>query len=402
MSVVPMPGLFPLDYVRPSAAEFFAGIGLVRLGLERSGFNVVWSNDIDPDKHDMYTKHFGTASDEIDHEFVFGDVADVKADEMPDVDLAWASFPCTDLSLAGNRNGLAGKHSGTFWNFVTIIAEMGNRKPAMVVLENVSGFATSRSGGDLKAAVSAINSLGYSVDVLVIDALRFVPQSRPRLFVVGVQNPGSDHSGEGHPFRPAWLNSLYLDKNLEMHKADIPNPPDIRTTGLRSVLENVSLDDLRWWDERRVAAFLGSLSDKQAGRLAELKKGRRVAYRTAYRRTRDGIPRWEIRDTEVAGCLRTARGGSSKQALVRVANGKVRIRWMTSHEYAALMGAPEYKLKGLRDNQVLFGFGDAVVVDVVEWLGNHYLMPLMKLHEDTAINAAHRGRRYDDARNDVG
>jgi DNA (cytosine-5)-methyltransferase 1 len=49
---------------------------------------------------------------------------------------------------------------------------------------------------------------------------------------------------------------------------------------------------------------------------------------------------------------------------------------MTSKEYAALMGAPGYNIDNLRTNQALFGFGDAVVVDVVEWLGENYLMPL--------------------------
>lgn len=303
---------------------------------------------------------------------------------MPDVDLAWASFPCTDLSLAGNRDGLDGKHSGTFWHFMKIISGMKARKPPMIALENVSGFATSRSGGDLRAAILALNGLGYSVDVLVIDAVRFVPQSRPRMFILGVQNPDPDASGDKHPLRPAWLDALYGDDTLNMHKADLPTPPEPQTTGLHSIVASVALDDPRWWDEERTGRFIESLSEKQAARLEELKKSRTVTYRTAYRRTRDGIPRWEIRSDEIAGCLRTARGGSSKQALVRVSNNKVRVRWMVSREYASLMGARDYKLDGLRDSQALFGFGDAVVVNVVEWLGNHYLIPLMKRHETQA------------------
>ncbi|NUT47702.1 MAG: DNA (cytosine-5-)-methyltransferase [Saccharothrix sp.] len=379
MHDVPLPGLFDLEDPRPTAAEFFAGIGLVRIGLERAGFRVTWSNDIDPDKHDMYTKHFGE-SDVAGHKFVPGDIAEVQAEDLPDVDLAWASFPCTDLSVAGNRDGLDGKHSGTFWRFMDIMKAKGDRKPAMVAIENVSGFATSRSGADLQAAIKALNALDYSVDVLVIDALRFVPQSRPRMFLIGVQNPDTDTPVEPHPLRPTWLDALY-QTDLRMHKAVLPTPPEMRTTGLKTIVEHFPDDHPRWWDEKRTADFVNSLSDKQAARLSDLKALRRVVLRTAYRRTRDGIPRWEIRNDEVAGCLRTARGGSSKQALVRIAKGKVRVRWMTSREYASLMGAEEYKLDGLRDNQALFGFGDAVVVDVVEWLGNHYLMPLIKRHE---------------------
>ncbi|MGH3234842.1 MAG: hypothetical protein ACRDOH_16630, partial [Streptosporangiaceae bacterium] len=81
---------------------------------------------------------------------------------------------------------------------------------------------------------------------------------------------------------------------------------------------------------------------------------------------------------DVSGCLRTARGGSSKQALVKVGGGNVRIRWMTPREYARLMGAQGYRLDGLRRNQALFGFGDAVCVPVVAWLAGHYLMPLIR------------------------
>jgi DNA (cytosine-5)-methyltransferase 1 len=87
---------------------------------------------------------------------------------------------------------------------------------------------------------------------------------------------------------------------------------------------------------------------------------------------------WEIRPDDVAGCLRTARGGSSKQAVVQAGHGQVRVRWMTPREYARLMGAPEYRLDGLRRNQALFGFGDAVCVPVVTWLASHYLMPLLR------------------------
>jgi DNA (cytosine-5)-methyltransferase 1 len=361
---------------RPVAAEFFAGIGLVRIGLEQAGFRVAWSNDIDKDKRDMYTKHFGE-SDGTSHELNPNDIAQVTATDIPKISLAWASFPCTDLSLAGNRDGLAGKHSGTFWHFIDIMKNMGEKKPPMIALENVSGFATSRSGEDLRAAITALNNLGYYVDVLVIDAVRFVPQSRPRMFLVCLQNPPEDESDEPHPLRPSWLDPLYKDDDLLTHRAKLPQPPEMRTTGLEEIVDKtVPLNDPSWWDERRTSAFLESLTEVQKLRLATIKKSRKLTYRTAYRRTRDGIPRWEIRNDSIAGCLRTARGGSSKQALVRIQGSKVMIRWMTSKEYAALMGAPGYNIDNLRTNQALFGFGDAVVVDVVEWLGENYLMPL--------------------------
>lgn len=88
-------------------AEFFAGIGLVRLGLERSGWTCAFANDIDPKKLEMYRALFPDA----DEHFSLGDIRQVEARNLPEVDLATASFPCTDLSLAGGRAGLAGEHS---------------------------------------------------------------------------------------------------------------------------------------------------------------------------------------------------------------------------------------------------------------------------------------------------
>jgi DNA (cytosine-5)-methyltransferase 1 len=143
-------------------------------------------------------------------------------------------------------------------------------------------------------------------------------------------------------------------------------------------VEKIPARDERWWDEKRTAAFVGSLSPIQMERLKTLRAARTVSYRTAYRRTRAGIAVWEIRPDDVSGCLRTARGGSSKQALVQVGRDKIRARWMTPLEYARLMGAGEYRLEGLRPNQALFGFGDAVCVPAVSWLAENYLMPLVR------------------------
>jgi DNA (cytosine-5)-methyltransferase 1 len=92
-------------------AEFFADIGLMRLGLERRGWSLAFANDIDPRKQAMYQGHFA----DKDHAFVTGDVHDLRAEQIPAVALATASFPCNDLSLAGARGGLNGRESSAFW-----------------------------------------------------------------------------------------------------------------------------------------------------------------------------------------------------------------------------------------------------------------------------------------------
>lgn len=359
---------------QPRVLEFFAGVGLARLGLERAGFRVVWSNDYEPDKLAMYQSHF---ADGPEHTYVLGDVGDVKADELPrDVQLAWASSPCTDLSLAGSRTGLAGRESSAFWLWIRLLRELKADAPEAVVLENVTGLATSHGGDDLRAAIRGLNDLDYSVDVLALDARRFLPQSRPRLFLVGAKNPPASTSASSE-LRPDWAENFYGDASLVMHRAPLPAPPACLTSGLGDYVEDLPLEDDRWWDAARTEAFLRSLSPMQRDRLNELQTGPGVKHRTAYRRTRHGVAVWEVRADDISGCLRTARGGSSKQAVVRLGDGRVHVRWMTQVEYARLMGAGDFNLEGARTNQALFAFGDAVAVPAVEWLAKEYLMPLL-------------------------
>lgn len=362
---------------KPKAMEFFAGIGLARMGLERAGFDIAWANDYEPDKRAMYTEHFGD-SDSGTHTFHLGDIGKVKASDLPtDANLAWASSPCTDLSLAGGRAGLDGSESGTFWHFVRLLKEMDDNRPPVVVLENVTGLATSHGGDDLCAAIRAFNGLGYSVDVLALDTRRFLPQSRPRMFVVGVLTPPVDTPEPHSELRPDYLQWVFGDPELRTHRAPLPTPPAPRLSGLGKLVEDMAVTDERWWNEARTQAFVESLSPMQRARVVELKRTSGVKYRTAYRRTRQGVAVWEVRPDDISGCLRTARGGSSKQAVVRLGNKRLQVRWMTPVEYARLMGAPNYALEGARTNQALFGFGDAVAVPVVAWLGKHYLMPLV-------------------------
>lgn len=369
----------PISSARPKVVEFFAGIGLARIGLEQAGFRVTWANDYEADKQTMYQAHFNDEKRGNDHTFVLGDVFKIDRSTLPrDATLAWGSSPCTDLSLAGSRGGIRAGESNAFWGFIEALESLGNDRPPVVVLENVVGLATSRGGDDLAAAIRSFNDLGYSVDVLALDARRFIPQSRPRLFLVGAQNPPEEAATLNSELRPDYLSWVFSDPSLRTHRAELPTPPAARTAGLDAEIETMGAADERWWDAERSAAFLKSLSAVQSERLSALRRKSGVTYRTAYRRTRNGVATWEIRPDDISGCLRTARGGSSKQAVVKVGNKRVQVRWMTPLEYARLMGAGDYNLEGARTNQALFAFGDAVAVPAVAWLGEKYLMPLAK------------------------
>lgn len=371
----------PLPSIR--AAEFFAGMGLVRAALEPSGFQVVFANDIEPVKHKLYRANFD------DEHFRLGDVREITGADVPDVHLATASFPCTDLSLAGNRAGLRGSESSMFWEFARVLDEMGERRPQSVLLENVLGFATSHGGRDLEAAVNELNRLGYSCDLFVADAKWFVPQSRPRMFIVGLAEPPEDADAWGpSPLRPEWIWRFKFEHPealLHAYPLSVPlgNPPQ-----LTDVVERLSPEDDRWWDSERATRFLESLSPSQAERLQIMLSNEDLTWRTAYRRTRSGVAVWEIRPDDIAGCLRTARGGSSKQAVVEAGRGEVRVRWMTPREYARLQGADDLVLEAVTPTQAQFGLGDAVCVPVVRWIAESYLARVLARQPiPSAVNA---------------
>ncbi|MDA1215987.1 MAG: DNA cytosine methyltransferase [Chloroflexi bacterium] len=99
----------------PRVAEFFAGVGLVRMALEQEGCEIVFANDISPLKKQIYAANFDSS------DYLCRDIKEVTGNDVPDVDLATASFPCTDLSFAGNRAGLKGQESGLLHEFLRII-----------------------------------------------------------------------------------------------------------------------------------------------------------------------------------------------------------------------------------------------------------------------------------------
>ncbi|MCQ3810406.1 MAG: DNA cytosine methyltransferase [Acidimicrobiia bacterium] len=364
-------GHFVHSHRRLAAAEFFAGIGLVRAGVERAGIDVVWANDVEPVKQAVYASNFDAAH------YVLGDVRDVQGCLVPSVDVATASFPCVDLSLAGYRRGLEGEQSGLIFEFSRVLREMGERVPPVVMIENVPSFVSSRGGEDLRASIAELNQLGYFCDVLTVDASWFVPQSRPRLFIIGTLEPlGGAASGMAGPLRSESV-AAFVRANQDLMLQELPVPIPLRTDRrLGDVVVRLDASDERWWDGKRFGKFIGSLSPLHQDRLALLGQDGITQWRTAYRRTRNGIPVWEIRSDDISGCLRTARGGSSRQAVVEVSPNGVRARWMMPREYARLQGVPdEFDYSAVTDAQALFGFGDAVCVPVIEWLAEHALVP---------------------------
>ncbi len=306
------------------------------------------------------------------------DIRELSGHDVPQVELAVASFPCTDVSVAGARAGLGGRHSSLVNEFLRIVKEMGGRKPQVVVLENVLGFATSRGGNDLVATIENLNSIGYACDIMVLDAARFVPQSRPRIFIVAwTGTPAKLDLFFTSDARPAWtLRFREQNPDLGLRTLALPPLPHC-SENLANVVERLTPEHPSWWPREVLDRFTSSLSSIQHERLETLKSSVSLRWATAYRRTRQGKAVWEIRGDSISGCLRTGRGGSSRQAVVEAGGGDFRVRWMTAHEYCRLQGAPDLDLAGVSENQSRFALGDAVCVPVISWLASNILLPLL-------------------------
>ncbi|HEX6123353.1 MAG TPA: DNA mismatch endonuclease Vsr [Ktedonobacterales bacterium] len=364
--------------------EFFAGIGLMRLGLEQGGWSIAFANDIDEQKRAMYGAHFGDAGDH----FVLGDVHTIPIEQIPSATLATASFPCNDLSLAGSRDGLVGKQSSAFWGFMRVLEEMGARRPPLVLLENVPGFLTSHGGRDFEQALLTLNRLGYAVDAFILDAARFVPQSRQRLFVLGAQRGqeetlrirerAPDYAARGYEsdVRPkALANFIAAHPEIAWNIRDLPPQPTL-TVGLRDILEDLPHDAPEWWSRERAEYLLNQMSPRHRALAGRMIAGEDWSYGTVFRRMRKGVSMAELRTDNIAGCLRTPRGGSGRQIIFKAGRGEYHVRLLMPREAARLMGAGDYTITASL-NQALFGFGDAVCVPVIEWIATHYLNPLV-------------------------
>lgn len=368
--------------------EFFAGGGMARAGLGE-GWRCLFANDFDRKKAAAYRENWGGDSLHV------GDVAQVTTAQLPgEADLAWASFPCQDLSLAGNGAGLMGERSGSFWPFWRLIQQLGRegRRPRTIVLENVCGLLTSHAGKDFAALCRAVADEGYWFGALVIDAAAFVPQSRPRLFVIAIRDdlpvPGRVlSSGPSDSWHPARLREAKTGLDADLQRDWLwfnPPPPAARNAAFVDLIDNAP-EGVAWHSETQTAKLLGMMS---AVNRAKLDKVLASGVRTVggiYKRTRiEGgvkVQRAEVRFDDVAGCLRTPGGGSSRQTIIVVEDGQVRTRLVSARETARLMGLPEEYRLPVRYNDAYHLTGDGVAVPVVRHIAEHLIGPLSEAAE---------------------
>ena len=358
--------------------EFFAGGGMARLGLG-AGWTCAFANDFDPLKAATYRANF---TDAADH-FHQGDVWKLEAGDLPPrADLAWASSPCQDFSLAGARAGLGGGRSSAFFGFWRLIEALGPEAPRAVVIENVSGLLTSHGGADFTALCRALAAQGYSFGALEIDAAKFVPQSRPRVFVVATrERPQPELIGDS-PFQTRAVREAHARLPADLAARWIwwrGEAPAARNTDLASLLEPDA--DVAWHAPARTERLLELMGPLHRARIEAAKVSGARSVGAVFNRMRvvDGkkVQRSEVRFDGLAGCLRTPRGGSSRQTLVVIGGEQVRSRLISPREGARLMGLPDSYILPAAATGALHVAGDGVVVPVVRWLAASILEPLL-------------------------
>ena len=320
--------------------EFFAGMGMIRSALEPLGVSTVYANDCDEVKVQLYEANWGKGT--VDQR----DVQKVQAGEVPDLDLATCSFPCTDLSQAGKRAGLDGSTSRLIFVFTALLESLGERAPKAVLIENVAALGQPPRRKDLERILEELKRIGYRAQCAVVDARWFVPQSRRRLFIKALRKPA---------------------EAMTAFPLELPR----RETRLADCINQ----EVPWWPADVVEKVLGTMQEHQRRRLEEVREKKTVTVHGAFRRTRDGAGRWEVRADECAGALRTAQGGSGRQAVVQAGKGKVSMRWLTAEEYARLQGAEDMRIDGVSETQAKTALGDGVCVPAVRWLARQWLLP---------------------------
>ena len=351
---------------------------MARAGLG-DAWNCLFANDCDPAKEAAYKENWG------DDHFSNADIQSLNASDLPGhAQLAWASFPCQDLSLAGSGAGLKGGRSGTFWAFWRLIQELTtqDRKPGLIVLENVYGALRSHGGKDFAAIAKALVKGGYRFGPMIMDACHFLPQSRPRLFIVAISEehhlpPPTFASKPIELWHPKAVCDAWSALPPRVRSKWIwwnPGQPPPRTTRFIDIIEP-NPSDVSWHTPQQTQRLLDLMAPTNLKKVQKARETGDMQVGGLYRRTRSGVQRAEVR-FDMAGCLRTPAGGSSRQTILIIEGVQTRSRLLSGREGARLMGLPESYILPKTYGDAYHLVGDGLAVPVVNWLATTILQPL--------------------------
>lgn len=164
--------------------DLFAGIGGIRQGFERNGYECVFSSEINEACQKVYELNYG--------EKPHGDITKIEADSLPDFDVLCAGFPCQPFSICGKKKGFEDTRGTLFFDICRIVE---SKKPTVIFLENVKNLINHDYGNTFKVICTKLENLGYNVTYKVLNSRDFgVAQSRERIIIVATNKNIFDFS----------------------------------------------------------------------------------------------------------------------------------------------------------------------------------------------------------------
>ena len=297
--------------------DLFAGIGGIKIGFEKAGFECVFSNDFDKDCKITYDLNFSCDQKSL----VLGDISKISSNIIPDFDILTGGFPCQPFSIAGYRKGFSDGDRGSL--FFEIVRILKDKKPRAFLLENVKNLKTHDNGKTLGVIYSELQKLGYHVDDKVLNTMEYgnIPQNRERIYIVG------------------FLNQEALSKFSFPDKIPL-------TKTINDCMEK-NVDEKYYYNGKSLFPKL----QKEV-----------VKNNTVYQWRRQ-----YVRENKSNACpTLTANMGMGGHNVPIIADDKG-IRKLTPRECANFQGFPEnYKLPNIADSCLYKQFGNSVSVPVIE------------------------------------
>ncbi len=392
-------------------AELFAGVGGFRLGLEKSNFKVIWSNQWEPStkmQHAslVYEARFGKENHSNQ------DIATVSTDKIPDHDLLCGGFPCQDYSVATtlhNSKGLKGKKGVLWWSIHRILEEKKN-KPKYLFLENVDRLLKSpakQRGRDFAVMLQSLNDLGYAVEWRVINAAEYgMPQRRRRVFFIGYHKSTEIYKRFKKSDKIDWLtkegtianafpvNNTNSIQEIELKGDLVEITNNFNKTGKLSPFQNTGmLVNGKVFTTNTEASYEGNftvlrdilqngevtkdffIDDKDKDKWEYLKGSKTIERVSSeghkYKYSEGGMIYPDALDN-ASRTIITGEGGKSPSRFKHVVASERGLRRLTPVELERLNMFPDNhtKLEGITDTKRAFFMGNALVVGVIEKIGN--------------------------------